>query len=91
MSTQWLTAHIAEQLDVCVVMSDQLLLAGAPHSYNATHLIAELIELTAIEDILVWINKGYIDILFFVCARNPIKMNFSTICFILVVPSVTYS
>ena len=45
-------------------------------SLDATHLIAELIELIDIYDILVWINKVYIDILFFVCARNPIEMNF---------------
>ena len=39
-------------------------------------MTSELLELTAIMYILVWIHKVYIDILFFFCAINPIEMNF---------------
>ena len=75
MSTQKRFAQIADRL--CFVhASTEATNGGGLASWDATHLIAELIELTPFLDILVLINKVYIDILFFVCARNPIEMNF---------------
>ena len=64
------------QRAVPVLRVKHLLLAGATCS---SHLTPELLELTAIKDILVWIHKVYIDTFFFVCARNPIEMNFADI------------
>ena len=73
MSTEMLFANDRTACCTRAGKVKQRLLAGATCS---SHLTPELLELTAIQDILVWIHKVYIDILFFFCARNPIEMNF---------------